>query len=256
MFTTERQKLIEAYILEHGSVTVQELSDKFQVSSVTVRKDLSELEKSASIQRMHGGAVPRYKSAQEDHFQTLTDRCRDEKYAIGKKALSLVEDGDTIMLDASTTGQVFASVLADAGLTGLTVITTSVFTAQTLMAGGIRVITVGGEMNLNIGAAEGPIATGQISDLHADKGFIGVNGIDRQFGFSVDSLQEAAIKRSICTSSRKTFVLADYTKFNRRYMAKIYGIEDGAIRGLITDRQHENIDYGFLKNKIKLIFAD
>ena len=160
------------------------------------------------------------------------------------------------MLDASTTGQVFASVLADAGLTGLTVITTSVFTAQTLMAGGIRVITVGGEMNLNIGAAEGPIATGQISDLHADKGFIGVNGIDRQFGFSVDSLQEAAIKRSICTSSRKTFVLADYTKFNRRYMAKIYGIEDGAIRGLITDRQHENIDYGFLKNKIKLIFAD
>ena len=146
MFTTERQKLIEAYILEHGSVTVQELSDKFQVSSVTVRKDLSELEKSASIQRMHGGAVPRYKSAQEDHFQTLTDRCRDEKYAIGKKALSLVENGDTIMLDASTTGQVFASVLADAGLTGLTVITTSVFTAQTLMAGGIRVITVGGEM--------------------------------------------------------------------------------------------------------------
>ena len=76
MFTTERQKLIEAYILEHGSVTVQELSDKFQVSSVTVRKDLSELEKSASIQRMHGGAVPRYNSAQEDHFQTLTDRCR------------------------------------------------------------------------------------------------------------------------------------------------------------------------------------
>ena len=92
--------------------------------------------------------------------------------------------------------------------------------------------------------------------MHADKGFIGVNGIDRQFGFSVDSLQEAAIKRSICTSSRRTFVLADYTKFNRRYMAKIYGIEDGAIRGLITDRQHENIDYGFLKNKIKLIFAD
>ena len=87
MFTTERQKLIEAYILEQGSVTVQELSDKFQVSRVTVRKDLSELEKSASIQRMHGGAIPRYKSAQEDHFQTLTDRCREEKYAIGKKAL-------------------------------------------------------------------------------------------------------------------------------------------------------------------------
>ena len=256
MFTSERQKLIEAYILEHGSVTVQELSDKFQVSSVTVRKDLNELEKSASIQRMHGGAVPRYKSAQEERFQTLTDRCREEKLAIGKKALSLVEDGDTIMLDASTTAQVFASVLADSGLTGLTVITTSVFTAQTLMTGGIRVITVGGEMNLNIGAAEGPIAIGQISSLHADKGFIGVNGIDRQFGFSVDSLQEAAIKRSICASSRRTFVLADYTKFNRRYMAKIYGIEEGAVRGLITDWQHENIDYGFLKNRIKLLFAD
>ena len=83
-----------------------------------------------------------------------------------------------------------------------------------------------------------------------------MNGIDRNFGFSVDSLEEAAIKRSICAASRRTFVLADYTKFNRRYMSKIFGIEDGAVRCLITDRQHENIDYGFLKHKVKLIFAD
>ena len=256
MFTTERQQLMESYILEHGAVTVQELSDRFQVSSVTVRKDLSELEKGASIQRTHGGAMPRYKSAQEERFQTLTDRCREEKYAIGKKALSFMENGDTIFLDASTTAQVFATLLTDSGLDGLTVITTSVVTAQTLMAGGIRVILIGGEVNLNIGAAEGPIALDQISRLNADKGIIGVNGIDRNFGFSVDSLEEAAIKRSICAASRRTFVLADYTKFNRRYMSKIFGIEDGAVRCLITDRQHENIDYGFLKHKVKLIFAD
>ena len=87
-------------------------------------------------------------------------------------------------------------------------------------------------------------------------GIIGVNGIDRDFGFSVDSLEEAAVKRSICAASRRSFVLADYTKFNRRYMSKVFGIEDGAVRCLITDRQHENIDYGFLKHKVKLIFAD
>lgn len=255
MFTTERQKLIEDYILEHGSATVQELGEKFQVSSVTIRKDLNELERGSSIQRMHGGAVSKYKSAQEDQFQTLTDRCREEKYEIGKKAVSFIEDGDTILLDASTTAHVFATLLADAGLTGLTVITPSLFSAHTLISRGIRVIMVGGEINLNIGAAEGPTALDQISRLNADKGIIGVNGIDRQFGFSVDSLEESAIKRSICTSARRTFVLADYTKFNRRYMAKIFGIEEGAAQYLITDRQRENIDYGFVKNRMKLVFA-
>ena len=256
MFASERQKLIEAYILEHGSATVRELGERFQVSGVTIRKDLDELEKGDSIQRMHGGAVSKYKSSQGDHFQTLTDRRRDEKQAIGEKALSLIENGDTILLDASTTAHVFASLLAEASFSGLTVITTSVFIAHTLLARGIRVIMVGGELNQNVGAAEGPIALEQIGKLSADKGFIGVNGIDPHFGFSVDSLEEAAIKRSICASSRRAYVLADYTKFNRRYIAKIFGTEEGKVRGLITDRQHENIDYGFLKNKIKLVFAD
>ena len=58
------------------------------------------------------------------------------------------------------------------------------------------------------------------AQFHADKGIIGVNGIDKQFGFSVDSLEEVAMKRAICASSRKAFVLADYTKFKCRYMAK------------------------------------
>ncbi len=257
VFTSERQKLIEAYILERGSATVQELSGRFQVSAVTIRKDLDELEKGDLVQRTHGGAVSKYKSAQGGQFQTLTDRNREEKQRIGKKAVSFIENGDTIFLDASTTAHVFASLLAEAGFTGLTVITTSLYVAQLLLAQGIRVIMIGGEMNRNINAAEGPAALEQISGMSADKGFIGVNGIDKQFGFSVDSLEEAAIKqRSICQSSRRTFILADYTKFNRRYMARIFGTEECAAGCLITDGPRENIDYGFLKNKMKLVFAE
>ncbi len=255
MFTSERQKKIEDYVLERGSATVQELVERFGVSSVTIRKDLSELETGGTLQRTHGGAVSRYKSAQEERFQTLTDRCREEKRAIGMKALSYVENGDTILLDASTTGHVFAELLVDSGINGLTVITPSVYAAQTLLLSGIRVILIGGVVNQNIGSSQGPYTVNQIRRLNADKGFIGVNGIDRQFGFSVDSLEEAAVKRSICACARSTFILADYTKFNRRYMAQVSAPGEGVARYLITDRQRDNIDYSFLKQELKLVFA-
>lgn len=254
MFAKERQSKIEQVILERGSASVLKLSRMLGVSEVTVRKDLDQLQKENRIVRTHGGAVVKYQSRPNVRFQNLVSVCVEEKQLIAKKALEFIEDGDSIVLDCSTTVCELAVLINASELKNLTVITNSIMTAQVFSKDTIEVIIVGGSLNPNINAVMGPIAENNIAALNADKCFLGMNGVDEEFGFSTDGFSDAAVKVSICKSSKQSFVLADHTKFGKKYLAKVFDLDE-EIDYLITDRKCEDADYQAIEKKIQVIYA-
>src|SRR4051812_31679322 len=103
MFSEERKAKILEYVVSHSRVTVQEISAQFTVSESTVRRDLQELEAAKLLRRTHGGALALQMVTHEPTFGEKEDSYRREKEAIATKALDLIENGDTILLDAGTT---------------------------------------------------------------------------------------------------------------------------------------------------------
>lgn len=255
MFAKERQSKIEQLILERGSASVLRLSQMFNVSEVTIRKDLDELQKGNRVVRTHGGAVVKYQSRPDWCFQNLAVVCLEEKQQIARKALEFIEDGDSILMDGATTVRELAVLINSSELKNITIITNSIELAQTFDREAIEVILVGGSLNPKLNTVTGPIAERNISYINVDKCFIGISGIDEAFGFSTDEFSDAAIKLNICRSSKQSFVLADHTKFSKRYLAKVFDL-DGEANYIITDKKCPGIEYAAIEKKIQIIFAD
>lgn len=255
MFAKERQSKIEQIIMEQGSASVQKLSEMFNVSEVTIRKDLDELQKENRVVRTHGGAVVKYQSRPKVCFQNLAIFCVEEKQQIARKALEFIENGDSIILDGSTTVFELAQLINASELTDLLIITTSVRMAQVFDREAIEVVIVGGTLDRKLNTVIGPIAEKNLASMNADKCFVGINGIDETYGFSTDGFSDAATKARICESSKQSFVLADYTKFNKRYIAKAMDI-DRNVSYIITDQKTRELDCRAIANKVPLIFAD
>ena len=231
MFAKERQSKIEQLILERGSASVLRLSQMFNVSEVTIRKDLDELQKGNRVVRTHGGAVVKYQSRPDWCFQNLAVVCLEEKQQIARKALEFIEDGDSILMDGATTVRELAVLINSSELKNITIITNSIELAQTFDREAIEVILVGGSLNPKLNTVTGPIAERNISYINVDKCFIGISGIDEAFGFSTDEFSDAAIKLNICRSSKQSFVLADHTKFRKRYLAKVFDLDGYRVCG-------------------------
>lgn len=256
MFTEERQKIIEQYIIDKGSVSVLELSGRFGVSEVTIRKDLEELQKGEYIIRTHGGAMIKYPSLPRPHFQELVVKCQEEKLNIARKAMEYIDDGDAIILDGSTTVNELAALVNASSLKHLTVVTTSITTAQLFNGNDeISVLLIGGFLNKRMNTVEGSVTEEQLRGITVDKCFMGMDGIDNVFGFSTTGFMEAAVKRAICQASNRCFVLIDHTKFNKKYFSKVFDL-NGDVDYVITGRRHKSIDYKKVEEQLELIFAE
>lgn len=253
MFIKERQERIEQIIVSQGSATVQELSELFDVSEVTIRKDLDELSKKDLITRMHGGAVAKYQSTLSVGMSDLASSHPDEKRQIARCALSYIKEGDSLLLDASSTVMELALLINESDIRGLVVITPSIWIAQALTRDTVQVIVVGGDYNRRLSSSRGPLTVNQISSLSADKCFIGVNGIDDKFGYSTGEFEDAAIKKTMTEASKQSFVLADHSKMHKRYLAYIKKLNDEIV---ITDSYMKNIDYAAIEKKVTVIHAD
>lgn len=255
MFAKERQESIAKLIIEKEAVSVVELSEMYNISEVTIRKDLEELQRQGRIIRTHGGAVSLYKPSAAFSFQDLSVKCIEEKQQIAKAAIDLISDGDSLILDGSTTVQELAKLIAGSGKKDLTIITTSMNTAALFKEkDDISVVLVGGVINFKMNTMEGVIAEKQLRDLCVDKCFVGVNGIDMEFGFSTFGFSEAAMKRAFADSARETYLLADHTKFDKKYMVKIDDLEN-SYRHIITNRKY-GYDYSEWEEKIDIIYAE
>lgn len=232
MLKEQRQQLILDTLLKHEAIQVADLSSLLDVSAVTIRKDLTELEKANKLYRSHGKAILINPYAAN---RTVNEKERlfpNEKKAIGLKAASLITKDDSIIIASGTTVQAFARCIRP--INRLTVISASLVVSELLLANGdIDVYQLGGIVRQSSRSVVGKFAESPLSEFSCSKLFLGVDGIDLDFGITTTDVREADLNKVMMRTAQKTIVLADSSKFRRRGFSKIANMEDVDL--LITD---------------------
>ncbi len=221
IFAEERRELILNEVNRSGSVTVTELVGRLGVSDMTIRRDLEALSAHKLLQKVHGGAVSLPKTAAEPHFTQKQRLNREEKKAIAREALPLVEDGHTVAFSAGTTTWQIADTLPQ-GNEDFTFITNSTNIALTLQEKGWeQIVLSGGIFRTPSDALVGPFAERTLKTLNADILFLGVHGIHPDAGLTTPNVAEAETNRCLVDAAQKVVVVADHTKLGVIALAKI-----------------------------------
>lgn len=232
MTKEERHAVIMDMLMQQNSILVTDLSDKLQVSSVTIRKDLTELEKAKKLYRSHGRAILISPFINNRNVNVKEKICIDEKRLIGKVAASMIMHDDSIMIASGTTVHALArNINADHKLT---VVSASLQVSE-ILAGqdNIEIIQLGGILRHSSLSVVGSYAGSILSNFFCSKLFLGVDGIDLDFGITTTDMREANLNKQMMKAAQKTIVLADSTKFGRRGFSKIADMEDVDL--IITD---------------------
>ena len=245
LLNEERRRATLAALNRDGRVLVKDLAAHFQVSQITIRKDLEVLQGRGLLHRTHGGAlVPSSGALNDPSLQEKEKLHRTEKVRIAQAAVRLVEEGQSILLDSGTTTMAIARALRN--FRRLTVITNAVNIAAELANSEIEVILTGGTVRKNSFSLVGPLAEETLRHLSADLLFLGVDGFDTRLGLSTPNLQEAKVNRVMVEISRKVVAVCDSSKFGRRSLSTI--VPPNAIHHVITDKKISKLDIQNLKD--------
>jgi len=227
-----RRRKILHLLEEAGSVKVEDLSDRFTVSQVTIRKDLTDLEQQGLLQRTYGGAVFSHRSRFNISFMEKVNLQAAQKEAIARTALEYIHEGDTIILDAGSTTLSLASALVGK-FQSLYVITSSVPAALELARAGYELLLVGGQIRNYSLALIGGAAVRTLESYHADRAFLGSSGTTIAHGHSTPNPLDAEVKRAMIRSADETYVLTDASKFGHACLATYARLNEVAM--IITD---------------------
>lgn len=233
--TLQRRIRIVELLRERGVVRVGELAALFQTSEVTIRNDLTQLEREGQLIRDRGGAIASGSKRQITSLLALEHRARlqtEEKQRIGRAAAQLVNPGDTIIMDAGTTVVEMARHLA--GISSLTVVTNALNVAvEVAAATDARLILLGGTVNREASSTVGPIAEQTLSELTVQKVFLGTQAFDFDHGLTDTTIEIAQVKRAMIRSARQTILLSDSSKWGKTGFIKVVPIT--AIHTILTD---------------------
>jgi len=231
-----RRKIVEI-VLERGEITIAEICEIFNVSEMTARRDLNDLDRQGLLRRIHGGAIASFGRSYEPPFQIRATKRRAAKAAIGRKAAELVRDGESIALDVGTTTLEIVRGLREKH--NLTIVTSCLqianLVANTLSLGtSARLIVTGGIVRPRELSMIGPIPEQVYRDYHVDKAFIGVGGISLEEGFTEYNVEDTQVKKALIRSAQEKIVVADGSKFGVTTFAAIAPLT--AVDKIITDR--------------------
>ena len=241
----ERHSRILSLLQQSGSISVTQLAERFRVSEVTIRKDLSYLEQQKKLYRTHGSAILISPYISDRHVNEKEKKNVVEKQAIGVAAAALIERNDSIIIASGTTMAFLAREIKPDGR--LTVITAAVPVTQILSQNpDIDVIQLGGITRTSSVSVVGPFAEQMLRNFNCSKLFFGVDGIDPEFGMTTTNMLEASLNRAMIEAAQKVVVLADSSKFGRRGFSKICDLEsvdristDSNIQPLYLERLRE-----------------
>jgi len=233
-----RRDLLARMVVERGFVRVSDASDELGVSAVTVRSDLTALEASGVLQRVHGGAVSRGSS--ELPLERSLQSSADEKRLIALAAASMVRSGDSVLLDVgSTTAAVARALVAREDLRDVTVITNGLTIALELEPAIPRLLVVvtGGTLRPLQHSLVAPLAAVLLEHVHADLAIIGCNGVHADDGVTNINLPEAEIKRAMVAAASRAIVVADGSKIGGVQLGRIAPLAafDAVITGASAD---------------------
>jgi DeoR/GlpR family transcriptional regulator of sugar metabolism len=211
---TRRNRILD-WLREEGSARVSVLAQAFEVSEVTVRQDLEKLEAEGHIGREHGGAFLKTVPDQVRAMALEHQENRSQKQLIGRAAAALVEDGDTIILDAGSSTTEVASNLI--GRRNVTVITNALNIALLLGAEpGFDVHMPGGHFKAPTLSLSGERSADFFEGLFAQKLFLATGAVDLSCGLSYPSLSDIAVKRAMISSAQSVYLVADSSKVGRK----------------------------------------
>jgi DeoR family transcriptional regulator, fructose operon transcriptional repressor len=231
LFVPERWDRIAGLLSVKGRATVEELAEMLSVSAATIRRDLTEMQRRGMLTRTHGGAVRGGQVAYDPSLEESGVHMSTEKESIAQLAASLVEPGDTIMLEGGTTTYEVAQHIT---ASNVTVVTNAANIISVLLnKPDIEIVVVGGILRKPIGTTIGPTAESQLSGLMADKAIIGVNGISASQGLSTPNPFRAQIKKLMLNQAREAIVVADHSKFGAIALCHIAPIT--AVDKIVTD---------------------
>jgi DeoR family transcriptional regulator, fructose operon transcriptional repressor len=232
MYAEERQQAIVRRAREAGQVDVVSLSEELEVTPETVRRDLTVLERSGLVRRVHGGAIPIERLGFEPGLSARDSVFTAEKERIAKAAVGELADDAAILIDAGTTTRRFAEILPTDR--ELTVVVNSPQLATILFRRpNLTVMLLGGRVRSRTGAVVDDWAVGLLRGIHVDTAFMATNGISVERGLTTPDHAEAAVKGAMIASARRTLLLADHSKIGNDHFARFGVVPDVDV--FITD---------------------
>lgn len=230
----ERLNKIVELVEERSGIDVISLSKILDVSPVTVRRDLNELQSKNIIGRTHGGAVSKMSSGFQEEYLAILNKNLAEKQRIGKAASNCIKDGETILLEGSTTVIQIAKNLTNKS--GLTVITNSPYIALEVVKNPKnKVILTAGELNPKILSANGVLTEKVLSEFRVDKAFLSLSAVDAEYNMTTALLDVVYVKKAIIKSAKEIIGVGDHTKFDRTLLNFVAPIK--VLNTLITDKK-------------------
>jgi DeoR/GlpR family transcriptional regulator of sugar metabolism len=237
MLSAERRRQIMCEIEQRGSVKINQLSEQFGVSAMTIRRDLDYLESEHKIVRTHGGAMLLHDKVQEYPHKIKFERNVEAKKAIAMQAVKLIGQGQSVIIDAGTTNFYLAKQLVH--VKDVLLITNDVKIALELGdEEDLRILLTGGLLKQKVYSLEGHSGVSMLASLHADTAFIGCDAFDLEWGAMTSSLTKVTMKQAMLRSAQRKVLIADSSKFQQRALSTFASLEEFHV--LITDHRIPN----------------
>ena len=239
LIPAQRRKLIQEYLTTHKIASITDLSGIVETSEATIRRDLEWLENEGLLERIYGGAILNQRYNLESAYEQRATSFPEEKCLIGEHAASLIENGDIVFINSgTTTAQIFHHIPKDANITVFTNNTIAAFEINDDIA--YEIVLLGGTLNAKVNAVTGSFSVSNLSQIYADKTFVGVDGISLKFGCTVPTNPEAEIVRTMIARTRGLVaVVTDHSKWGVVSNFEVAKVDQ--IHKLITD---DGIDSG------------
>lgn len=214
ILTEERYATILKILEEKKAVTVLDLTKLLNSSESTIRRDLTVLHNNGKLYKVYGGAtsIDNNYSTREEDVSTKKDLHREDKLEIAKYAAALIKRNDFVYLDAGTTTELMIDFITE---TNATYVTNGIYHASKLSSRGLNAYILSGKIKSSTAAIIGTQALDNLKRYNFTKGFFGVNGISTTAGFSTPDASEGMIKAEALAKCKKSYILADASKFNK-----------------------------------------
>jgi DeoR family transcriptional regulator of aga operon len=250
---TERHEFILKKLQEAGKVNILQLSEEMQVSGVTIRKDLKLLEEKNLLFRTRGGGSIHNPYAIERPLNEKEFINAEEKKRIARTAISLIRQNDSIIIGSGTTVFELARALHPAK--HLVVITPALKVALELCnRPNVEVLQLGGLIHQSSSSAAGAFAELILDQLSCGVLFLGVDGIDLDYGFTITNITEASLNQKMIQMAQTVVILADSTKFDRRGLGKICNIDQAHY--IVTDKASPSTIALLEEKGVRVIIAE
>lgn len=238
MLQAERLARILKLVREKEFISNKELQEIFQVTPITIRRNLKELSRQNLIRQVHGGAIDIVESAMttEPLYKTKSYLNVEKKQAIGKTALEFIKNGDTIIFDTGTTTIQIAQQVKKRRFNNLTILTNDIKISNELCdMKDVKIFVLGGELRKSLYSLSGTFTVNFLKDLKADKLFLTADAVSKENGVSNVNVEDVPVKKAMIENSACVILVADSTKFDRDVFCRVCGWDK--IDKVITDEE-------------------